>query len=229
MKKLNRYCLVIVIPFLIVFGNVVAQNDTSKVIKPILLDKETLSGVDLKKVQLKNEPEREFFQKGLFIGEDISIYVVSSESWTASMDNFPFDEFVYMLNGSANVKAEGGEQHMFNSYDFFTIPKGFTGTWEIIAGANYHYELSVITTKRASEINSNISSGPLLLDKSKISGVDIKLNDNEVFEEILSKGTELTTFLKAEKPRKIAELSCEKDQLICVLSGQVTIHDLIGR
>lgn len=229
--KFRKYYTYYPLAFLLVFSlcsKGFAQIDTAKVISPILLNKETLSGLGLQKVQLKNEPEREFFQKRLFRGEDLSIYVVSSETWKANMDNFPFDEFVYMLNGKANVKPKGKPKQIFNSYEFFTIPKGFTGTWQIVAGSNYHSELSVISTERAIAENAAKDKSPLLLNKSKVSGAAIDLNEDGLFEEVLSESVELTVFLKAEKPRKVGAVVQEKDQLICVLSGQVQIEDQLG-
>lgn len=72
----------------------------------------------------------QFFKKRLFQGAGIRMYAVSSESWKTSRSNFAFDEFVYMLNGWANVQAEGEGAQIFNSYEFFTIPKGFRRAWD---------------------------------------------------------------------------------------------------
>ena len=36
---------------------------------PILVDKEALSGLNLHKIDLKDEPEKDFYQKMLFNGE----------------------------------------------------------------------------------------------------------------------------------------------------------------
>ena len=137
------------------------QTDSVEIIKPILLDKEALSGIGLQKIELKKEPERAFFQRNLFRGEDLSIYIVSSESWKTSFDNFSFDELVYILNGKAKVKPEGGEEQTFNSHEFLSVPKGYSGSWEVLAGDNYHYELSVIATKRASQIDTTKSNIPM--------------------------------------------------------------------
>lgn len=211
-----------------VFGNGLAQTDTTEIIEPILLDKEALSGIGLQKVDLKDEPDRDFFQRRLYRGEDISIYVVSSESWKTTFSNFSFDEFVYILNGMAKVKIEGGKEQTFNSQEFFSIPKGYTGSWEVIAGSNYHYELSVITTKRASLKDTTKIKNPNLFNKVKVSGVDIHFSENEQYEDILFEGDELKISIKAEKPRKLNSIKLQKDQLICILSGQVLIKGFSG-
>lgn len=194
------------------------------VLKPILLDKSTLSGVGLRKINLKDTPQKDFFQKNLYRGTDLSVYVVSSQSWKSKMENFGFDEFIYILNGQARVKPENGAEQYFYTGDYFFCPKGYKGDWDIQAGENYHYELSVITTLRADSIQQLEQLRHQLLDKSILSGTSIQLDTYGLYETNLAKGVELTINLKAEEPRKIT-LQNVKEQLICVLSGQVSIKD----
>ncbi|MDT0605715.1 cupin domain-containing protein [Croceitalea rosinachiae] len=193
----------------------------------IPLDKSVLSGVGLKKLSLKDEPEKEFYQKRLYHGDDISIYVVSTEAWNNDFRNFWLDEFVYMFHGQAVVKPQKGKVQLFNSGDYFFAPKGYTGEWEIKTGNNLHYELSVISTTRADStlISENIEHK--LFEKSVLSGVHIQLNDNGKYTEILKKGVELTVMLKAERPSKW-QIEPAKEMLIQLLSGQVTIETLAG-
>ncbi|MDB4293093.1 cupin domain-containing protein [Maribacter sp.] len=209
-------------------GYLLSQTPSGETIKPILLDKEALSGLGLQKVKLKEEPERAFFQRRVFRGEDLSVYIVSSESWKTSFDNFSFDEFVYILNGRAKVNAVGGAEQTFNSHEFFAIPKGYTGTWEVMSGNNYHYELSVIATQRASETDTAPNKNPMLLDKLKVSGTDIQLDEDGHYETILFKGDELKISIKAEKPSVAHAMEVQNDQLLCILSGQVQITDFSG-
>ena len=68
----------------------------------------------------------------------------------------------------------------------------------------------------------------MLLDKSKLSGVDIHLNEEGRHEEVLFKGSELKFSIKAEKPREVYSMTLQNDQLICILSGQVQITDSSG-
>jgi uncharacterized cupin superfamily protein len=60
----------------------------------------------------------------------------------------PYDEFVYVLQGSCVLTAKGGQPRTFEVGDFFIVPKGFTGTWEV--RGNYR-ELIVIETKTYTE------------------------------------------------------------------------------
>lgn len=208
-------------------GSLLAQTDAVTIVKPILLDKEALSGIGLQKIDLKDDPDRDFFQRRLYAGEDLSIYIVSSESWKTSFDNFSFDELVYILNGEAKVKPEGGKEQTFHSHEFFSIPKGYKGSWEVLAGDNYHYELSVIATKRTPLDDTVRINSPRLLDKSKISGIDIIRKEKGKYEEVLSKGVELTVYIRSEYPNISDIVELESDQLFYILSGQVEIEDLV--
>lgn len=212
--------------FMICIQLVHAQSNAPEVIKPILLDKSALSGVGLRKVNLKDEPEKIVHQKRLYKGEDISIYIVSTETWNNQFTNFSFDEFVYMFHGEAIVKPQNGQTQLFYSGDYFFAPKGYTGEWEIKAGENLHYELSVITTRRA---DSSLVSNELthqLFNRSTLSGAHISLGEDTNYTETLRKGVELTIKLQAEKPTESHEPVASGDKLIQLLSGQVTITDL---
>lgn len=205
-----------------------AQITDAAVIKPIHISKSTLSGVGLKKVNLKDQPGREFFQKNLFRGKDLSVYVVSSESWKAPVTNFPFDEYVYMLNGNASVTDSLGTNYTFNSFDHFFAPKGLTGEWEILAADNYHYELSVIATRRSAGNLKSKKLSPQLLDRKKLSGAVISLGKEGTYEEVLVSGDELKITIKAEAPRETRIEQSLKEQIIRVLSGQISIEDASG-
>ena len=63
-----------------------------------------------------------------------------------------------------------------------------------------------------------------LLDKSKLSGTSIQLDANGLYETNLTKGVELTINLKAEESKE-KTIQNAKEQLICVLSGQISIKD----
>lgn len=203
------------------------QNE-NEVIQPILLDKSVLSGIGLNKIELKNEPERAFFQKRLFRGEDIGVYVVSSQSWTSTFDKFWFDEFVYLFNGQSKVTS-GGQVDYFHSGEYFFAPKGFEGSWEVQIGDQVHYELSVITNKRADSTQTSKLKHPFIYDKSKLSGVEITFDENGIYEETLAKGVELEVVLSAAKTGIKQEVKIQKDQLVCLLTGMMKLSDASGK
>jgi len=194
--------------------------------EPILLDKSFLSGVGLKKITLQDEPDKIFHQSQLFRGLDISIYVVSTETWDNHFDDFSFDEFIHIYQGEANVIPKNGDVQTFQTGDYFFAPKGFKGDWNINAGEHLHYELSVISSQRV-ESSDNVK--PLthqLIDPNKLSGAQIKLDATGEYEEVLVEGVELTIRLKAEKPTTDQKITIPNDQMIRLLSGQISIVDI---
>ncbi len=205
-----------------------AQNDSLEIKQSISLDRSVLSGIGLKKIDLKDAPEKEFYQKNLFYGEDISVYVVSSESWLNTCKNYPFDEFVYMFHGAAKVSSTKGIKHVFHSGDFFFAHRGFNGLWEILAEDKLHYELSVISTKRRDSTSVIPDQMHQLFSKEMISGLSLN-NDSLNQKKPLVIGSELQSFLHIEQPnqRKINKQS--GDVLIHVLSGKIQIHDQAGK
>jgi len=200
-----------------------SQSETSP--KPFLLNKTVLSGIGLQKVDIKDEPEKDFYQKRLYRGQDISIYIVSTESWNNEMVNFPFDEFIYMFHGEANVRPTNGPSQVFRSGEYFFAPKGYTGDWEIRAGEHLHYELSVISNARADTSLIDKTSQHQLFDPSILSGAHITLDQNGQYTEILRKGIELTVKLNAEKPDDFMEFENAKEMLICLLSGKLSLRN----
>ncbi|MBX2817852.1 MAG: DUF861 domain-containing protein [Saprospiraceae bacterium] len=208
--------------------SLMAQQENVTSIKPILLDRSVLSGVGLEKVPIKDEPEKDFFQKNIYRGNQLSVYVVSTETWSNKMTDFPFDEFVYMLHGEALVKPLEGKAQLFHSGDFFFAPKGFTGEWDIRAGNNLHYELSIIATKRAKAEGGSHQLGHKLFDRSTLSGAHIELDSDNRYAEELHKGVELTIALMAEKPTQRLITESKNDQFIHLLSGQLQLEDPEG-
>ena len=193
--------------------------------KPILVDKSVLSGVGLEKIELKNEPEKQFYQKQLYRGNDISVYVVSTQTWNNVITKYPFDEYVYLLNGQSIIKPNRGNSQVFNSGDHLFTPKGFEGEWEIRAGENLHYELSVITTKRADSTKVAKDLGYKYLSSSILSGCQVSFKEENKHKEFLHQGVELTVTFQAEKPREERILNPMKEKLIHVLAGQISFVD----
>ena len=216
-------------PEVVIDAVVEAYEKTDVIVRPILIDKEALSGVGLKQLTLGDQPDRAFFQRNVFLGIDLSVYVVSSQSWLGEMNNFSIDEYVYMLNGKARIKPEGQEKSTtFHSKEHFFAPKGYTGEWEIIAGDNYHYELSVITTGRADTVLKSRDLQHLKFADDVLSGVEIDFGDGDFYENVLVEGDELTISLTAEKPHKRRIAESMDERIIHVLSGMLTLSSSDG-
>lgn len=217
--------LIFVIVCLLNCSIVLGQTERKNSLQPILVDKSALSGIDLRKIDLKNEPEKDFYQRSLYRGEDLSVYVVSTETWNNDIQNYGFDEYVYLLHGQSIVKPTIGASKIFSYGDHFFMPKNFKGEWEIHAGENLHYELSVITTRRTDSTTISDDISYQAIDRSRLSGNQISLKGEEYYAEIIRKGVELQISLAAEKPREKVFQEPMKEQLIYLLSGSINFID----
>lgn len=209
-------------------GIALGQKNEGEVIKPILVDKSALSGIGLDKIVLKDEPDKDFYQRRIYWGDDIGVFVVSTESWVNRMDNFPFDEYIFMYNGEVEVRPDRGNVQQFYSGDHFWAPKGYTGEWEIKAGDYLHYELSVIATQRADASSIAEYREHVPISKTDISGSLITLDSTGHYNKSLVRGVELEITIKAELPQSLEDFLNEKECLIHLLSGQITIEDPVG-
>ena len=185
----------------------------------IPIDKAIMSGIGLKQVKLKNDPERAFFQTNLYRGEDISVYMLSSQSATTNFDPMPFDEFVLLVDGSSVIEPSSGEKKQFYKGDYILAPKGYNGLWKVEAGNRYHLELSVISNKRATSIAENQDLTPFIIDPTDLSGLERK----DEMQQVLLDGVELNITLNAEEAgeRKISDN--QEELVIHILSGKVDL------
>ncbi len=207
-----------------------ATKATKQIIKPLLLDKATLSGLNLKSVTNQSQPERKLFQKNLYRGSEISVYVVSSETAEADWDNYGIDEFIYVLNGRARLHPRNGVEHFYYPGDFFFAPKGYTGIWETQGGTEFYHELSVITSNRP-KVKVDSLQQPYLVDKMKLAGRGITPNKNEkkeAYKDILLEGAELAIQLEGELGTTKRITMPLKEQLIYIVSGTLNLTPTNG-
>lgn len=193
-------------------------------IKPILLDKKALSGLGLKRVTSSSDPDRVLFQKQLYRGKEISVYLVASETKTAQWEDYGMEEFIYVLNGRARLKPATTAETFFHPGDFFIVPKGYVGEWETQGGETFYYELSVIANQRATSVDDELI--PVLMDKAKIAGIGLTPSEvrEETFIDLLHHGQDLSISTHSEKPSFIADFVCEQEQLIYIISGSLTLE-----
>lgn len=197
------------------------------VIRPILLDAAYLSGLNLKSVTNANQPDRKLFQKRLYRGTDISIYIVSSESASANHESYGMEEFLYLINGAARMKPKQGAERYYYTGDFFIAPKGYIGEWETIGATDFHHELSVISTKRNKKEANPDKLLPVLIDKKILSGIGMtKINTAEtLYRDTIYQGHELTIITEAEAASNKTIDQALDEQLIYVIAGAVNIID----
>jgi len=114
---------------------------------PIALDKTKLAGQGLGDMPpwppevLKegvSSHRSHYFFNGQFVN-----FVYDADDGLLEFTDYPFDEFVQVLNGTSTLTATGESPQVFKTGDHFVVPKGFTGTWEM---RDSYRELVIIET-----------------------------------------------------------------------------------
>jgi len=198
------------------------------IIEPFTIDDKYLSGMDIPKSILKADPERDYYQKRIYKGSELSVYILSSETTLNEISNFPFDEFVYYINGRADVEAKNSDSMTFYSGDYFFVPKGYSGNWTNNGGNKLHLELSVISNKRADSTKQSIAKKPFLLDRELMSGIGLTKYDSTKYKNVLYSGVELDVLTESEVPNKREINKSEKEIFVHILTGSLTVHPQDG-
>jgi len=206
-----------------------AQNSSKSThLIPLKLDERALSGLDLKRVINDKEPDRVLHQKRLMRGKDLSVYVVSSETKTASWDDYGIEEFIFVINGRARLNPIGSEEVYFSPGDFFIAPLGYKGEWETQASGEHYYEISVIATKRK-EKKGDHAILPVSISDELLSGIHIPNNvPEEGFVENVHTGAQLDVKLIAENSIRNQIIQIDEDELIYIIAGSVKLKDKEG-
>lgn len=206
-------------------GSVFAET---KIIQPVLLDKATLSGLNLEPVTADwAPPDRELFAKRVYSGKKFDVTVMAGDTARTQFKNYPVDEFVYVINGQATLTGEDGVAQTFKTGDFFMVPKGFNGEWHS-QGNKYFQELIVIMKER-SDVVSKGSTRPFLIDKTKLSGLGIKKTtwaadpDREVYREVLYDGSELEVAIVAGASATTTFSEPMGEEFVYVVNGTATL------
>lgn len=197
--------------------------------EPVGIDRELLSGLDIPKIELKAYPEREFFQKQVHRGNELSVFILSSETAKNTFDSFPLEEFVYFLSGRADITPADSTAYSFFPGDYIIVPKGFKGDWTNNGGPRYHLELSVISNKRSDTGVTSVANKPFVLDRNTIAGTEmIQTTEHHYVEEIYA-GVELEIKQVWEVPMEHKISHLEKEQFIHILSGKLVLISSSGR
>ncbi len=53
--------------------------------------------------------------------------------------DYPVDEFIYVIKGTAILTDEGGKSVEINAGDSVAVPAGFKGTWETVGEVQKYY------------------------------------------------------------------------------------------
>ncbi|MCB0490430.1 MAG: cupin domain-containing protein [Cyclobacteriaceae bacterium] len=223
---MNRILFLVVL--IAMSGALNAQSSNAIATEPFKIDDRFLSGLDIPQQKLSAFPEREYFQKTIYSGADLNVYILSSETAANDISSFPIDEFVYYISGRADVEPSGGARLSFSAGDYIFVPKGFSGKWTN-NGNKYHLELSVISRRRADTTLSSQTKVPKLLNRELISGVGLTPQEDNKFSDVLHAGVELEIAAEAEEPTMKEIKDNAKDLFIHVLGGSLTLATAGGK
>ncbi len=217
MKTTILFCIA-----LLCFLTVRAQEE-NQVPKPFPIDEKYLSGLDIPKFELKAHPEREYFQKRLYRGSELTVFILSSETADNAFESFPLEEFVYFLNGRADVTPKNEAQISFYPNDYIFVPKGFAGKSTNNGGNTYHLELSVISNRRTDSTQLSKPQKPFVLDKELLAGIGLTQISETLYRDELYSGVELQIITESEEATEKQISNSPKEQFIQVLNGKVTL------
>ena len=218
-------CVVTIVGHAVISSTeVLAEPPPLSHVEPIALSRVHLAGLELPKIPLKAHPERAFFQKRLFKGRDLSVFVLSSETADNEIKRFPFDEFVYFIGGRATVRPKAGGQLTFLGGDFIFVPRAFSGTWTNTGGPRHHLELSVIANERKNQKTASRVDRPVQLDRQKLSGIGLDKVSTHLYRSTLFSGPELVITTQAEIDRSVELERLESDLVVGVLVGAIVIE-----
>ena len=117
---------------------------------PVRIDPAVLAGEGLEalpprdpSITVSQRDDRSSF-KSVFEGDIVS-GVFESGPAVLSVEGLPYDEFIYILEGELVLTGADGVAHTFRTGDHLVLPKGWTGTWEMV-GDTFR-ELIVIETQ----------------------------------------------------------------------------------
>lgn len=213
MKKFR----ILAILFVTSLNYLYAQSVSTEQNEIFQIPREILSGEGLDYIKQKDTTRR-FYQKNVFRGKDLAIYIIAIGSGiTNEFKSFPLEEFVFWKNGKALVEPDGQEAFPIHSGDYFIQPKGFSGKWNFEGDGQLHLELSVIAVDRPQSDPSPISKA-LVIERDLISGVT---KNEEKETELLYKGVELT--LRVIRSDQTTFNQLKKETMMHVVNGVLAI------
>lgn len=69
------------------------------------------------------------YLSGVYAGNKVAFW--ESEAGALRANNYPQDEFVYVLEGTVVTTDADGSKHEFHAGDVFVLPKGWVGLWDM--------------------------------------------------------------------------------------------------
>ena len=125
-----------------------AMADELKSVKAVKMDPEKLAGRDLSAEEQFMPPEKVLNGnhrprgESLYSGDQLIVQVYEDDPATFLFDDpFTFDEFVTILSGKLLLTGPDGVPQEFVAGESLVVPKGFTGTWQMLG--NYREMITI--------------------------------------------------------------------------------------
>ncbi len=119
-------------------ATVSAAEPAEKQLSPVRIDREKLAGLDLEEyppMAAEEVVDGGSGQRGavFFLGEELAIGVWAPDaSILAITEPLGYDEFLTVLSGKLILTDEQGTAEEYLPGDSVVVPKGFTGTWQML-------------------------------------------------------------------------------------------------
>lgn len=120
------------------FVNIPVLADEAEAIRAVGMDPEKLAGVNLPEEEQFVAPEDllegNHRPRGeiLHYGDQLIVEVYEDDEATFRMEPYVFDEFVTILSGKLILTGADGVSQEFVAGDSLVVPKGFSGTWQML-------------------------------------------------------------------------------------------------
>ncbi|WP_405415726.1 cupin domain-containing protein [Maribacter sp. Asnod1-A12] len=81
--------------------------------------------------ETKIEGNLRHWEKEIFRGKELIGSIWKSESGILKDVDYPFDQVVFVMEGTLILKPDNGKEQHYKEGDIFLYPKGFTGLWKM--------------------------------------------------------------------------------------------------
>ena len=241
-------------------GNAMEEVKAQTTPSPVRMNPDKLAGVDLTAGEPFIAPEDllegSHRPRGdsLYWGKELVVEVFEDDPAThAIAEPFPVDEYVMVLSGKLILTDADGQVQEFVAGDSLMVPKGFTGTWQMLG--NYR-ELIVVERESyenafkaaeaggsaKEEVKVQTAPSPVRMNPDKLAGVDLSAGEpfiapEDILEgshrprgESLYSGEELIVEIFEDDPATLAIAEpFPVDEYVMVMSGKLILTDADGQ
>ena len=245
-------------------GNAMEEFKVETTPSPVRMNPDKLAGVDLTVgepfiapediLEGSHQPRGDY----LYSGKELIVEIFEDGPATlAIVEPFPVDEYVMVMSGKLILTDADGQVQEFVAGDSLMVPKGFTGTWqmlgnyrELIVVERESYEKSFENASKAKEaggsakeeVKVQTAPSPERMNPDKLAGVDLTAGEPFLAPEDLLEGShrprgdalywgeELIVEIYEDDPGTHAITGpFPVDEYVMVMSGKLILTDADGQ